>query len=83
MPVNIPLSDPLATTSPFLAGQYRSRAYPDVLVTIQAHQSISRRGNCYDSPTTESAFGTLNDELIEKGTFCSAENAHIDHTRGI
>ena len=58
--------------------QYGSRAYRDTLDSIQAHQSMSRRGNCYDNSTMESAFGMFKDELIEKGAFCSAEDAHIE-----
>jgi transposase InsO family protein len=53
--------------------QYSSDAYRAVLAQANISVSMSRTGNCYDNAVTESFFGTLKGECVERSCF---------HTRG-
>ena len=49
--------------------QYTSDAYRALLADIGATVSMSRTGNCYDNAVTESFFGTLKGECVERFSF--------------
>ena len=49
--------------------QYTSDAYQALLADIGATVSMSRTGNCYDNAVTESFFGTLKGECVERTSF--------------
>ena len=49
--------------------QYTSDAYQAVLANVGATVSMSRTGNCYDNAVTESFFGTLKGECVERFSF--------------
>jgi putative transposase len=53
--------------------QYTSDAYQTMLAQASVTVSMSRTGNCYDNAVTESFFGTLKGECVERFSF---------HTRG-
>ena len=40
--------------------------------------SMSRRGNCWDNAPVESFFGTLKQELVNRGRFATREVARRD-----
>ena len=49
--------------------QYTSDAYRALLTDAGATVSMSRTGNCYDNAVTESFFGTLKGECVERTSF--------------
>jgi transposase InsO family protein len=49
--------------------QYTSDAYQALLVDADVTVSMSRTGNCYDNAVTESFFGTLKGECVERFSF--------------
>ena len=49
--------------------QYTSDAYRDLLTQAGITRSMSRTGNCYDNAVTESFFGTLKGECVERTCF--------------
>ena len=49
--------------------QYTSDAYQVLLANVGATVSMSRTGNCYDNAVTESFFGTLKGECVERFSF--------------
>jgi putative transposase len=49
--------------------QYTSDAYRALLADVGATVSMSRTGNCYDNAVTESFFGTLKGECVERTSF--------------
>jgi putative transposase len=49
--------------------QYTSDAYQALLADAGATVSMSRTGNCYDNAVTESFFGTLKGECVERTSF--------------
>ncbi len=49
--------------------QYTSDAYRAMLVQVGITVSMSRTGNCYDNAVTESFFGTLKGECVERVSF--------------
>jgi putative transposase len=49
--------------------QYTSDAYRVLLAEVGATVSMSRTGNCYDNAVTESFFGTLKGECVERFSF--------------
>jgi putative transposase len=49
--------------------QYTSDAYQALLADVGATVSMSRTGNCYDNAVTESFFGTLKGECVERVSF--------------
>jgi transposase InsO family protein len=49
--------------------QYTSDAYRALLAAVGATVSMSRTGNCYDNAVTESCFGTLKGECVERTSF--------------
>lgn len=49
--------------------QYTSDAYQALLANVGATGSMSRTGNCYDNAVTESFFGTLKGECVERFSF--------------
>ncbi len=49
--------------------QYTSDAYRALLADVGAIVSMSRTGNCYDNAVTESFFGTLKGECVERTSF--------------
>jgi len=49
--------------------QYTSDAYQALLANVGATVSMSRTGNCYDNAVTESFFGTLKGECVERFSF--------------
>lgn len=57
--------------------QYGSQAFRDALENAGFSQSMSARSNPYDNAWTESFFGTLKREMLQRGSF---ENFHDAHT---
>ena len=57
--------------------QYGSKAFRDALENAGFSQSMSARSNPYDNAWTESFFGTLKREMLQRGSF---ENFHDAHT---
>ncbi len=55
--------------------QYTSDAYRAVLAEAQITVSMSRTGNCYDNAVTESFFGTLKGECVERSCFQTRSEA--------
>ncbi len=49
--------------------QYTSDAYQGLLADVSVTVSMSRTGNCYDNAVTESFFGTLKGECVERTSF--------------
>jgi transposase InsO family protein len=49
--------------------QDTSDAYQAVLANVGATVSMSRTGNCYENAVTESFFGTLKGECVERFSF--------------
>jgi putative transposase len=49
--------------------QYTSDAYQALLADVGVTVSMSRTGNCYDNAVTESFFGTLKGECVERTSF--------------
>jgi transposase InsO family protein len=49
--------------------QYTSDAYRAALAQVGITVSMSRTGNCYDNAVTESFFGTLKGECVERVSF--------------
>ena len=49
--------------------QYTSDAYQALLGDVSVTVSMSRTGNCYDNAVTESFFGTLKGECVERVSF--------------
>jgi len=49
--------------------QYTSQQYQEVLKKSGIKVSMSRRGNCYDNAVSESFFGTLKRECVERARF--------------
>ena len=55
--------------------QYTSEAYRALLAEVQVTVSMSQTGNCYDNAVTESFFGTLKSECVERASFQTREQA--------
>jgi putative transposase len=55
--------------------QYTSDAYRDLLASVKVTRSMSRTGNCYDNAVTESFFGTLKGECLERASFQTRSQA--------
>ena len=55
--------------------QYASGPYREVLGRHGIRQSMSRKGDCYDSAPMESFFATLKTELVHRTTFPTREAA--------
>lgn len=55
--------------------QYTSDAYRAVLAQATITVSMSRTGNCYDNAVTESFFGTLKGECVERTCFQTRREA--------
>ena len=55
--------------------QYTSDAYRAVLAGAEITVSMSRTGNCYDNAVTESFFGTLKGECVERTCFQTRSEA--------
>jgi len=49
--------------------QYTSQQYQQVLTQFGITVSMSRRGNCYDNAVSESFFGTLKRECVDRVSF--------------
>lgn len=49
--------------------QYTSDGYRALLAEASIKASMSRTGNCYDNAVTESFFGTLKGECVERASF--------------
>ena len=49
--------------------QYTSDAYQALLADVSVTVSMSRTGNCYDNAVTESFFGSLKCECVERTSF--------------
>jgi len=58
--------------------QYASNEYRRLLANNNLHQSMSRRGNCYDNAQAESFFSRFKAELLEGGLFESVEQARSE-----
>ncbi len=52
--------------------QYASNAYRKPLKTMGATCGMSRKGDCWDNAVVESFFGTLEQELLYRGTWPTA-----------
>ena len=55
--------------------QYTSQQYQQVLLQHGITVSMSRRGNCYDNAVSESFFGTLKRECVDRGSFQTRAHA--------
>jgi transposase InsO family protein len=55
--------------------QYTSDAYRAALAGADIIVSMSRTGNCYDNAVTESFFGTLKGECVERASFQTRRQA--------
>ena len=55
--------------------QYTSHAYRAALAEADIAVSMSRTGNCYDTAVTESFFGTLKGECVERLSFQTRREA--------
>jgi transposase InsO family protein len=55
--------------------QYTSDAYRAMLAQANISVSMSRTGNCYDNAVTESFFGTLKGECVERSCFQTRREA--------
>lgn len=55
--------------------QYTSDVYRAILAEASVTVSMSRTGNCYDNAVTESFFGTLKGECVERACFQTREQA--------
>ena len=55
--------------------QYTSDAYRAILAASSVTVSMSRTGNCYDNAVTESFFGALKGECVERACFQTREQA--------
>ena len=55
--------------------QYTSDAYRATLAEVGIMVSMSRTGNCYDNAVTESFFGTLKGECVERACFQTRREA--------
>lgn len=53
----------------YRGSQYTSDAYRALLANVGVTVSMSRTGNCYDNAVTESFFGTLKGECVERTSF--------------
>ena len=58
--------------------QYGSRKFRSFLTDNDMRQSMSRRANPYDNAWTESMIGTLKAEMLQGGSFNSAEDAYTE-----
>ena len=54
--------------------QYQMRPYQRLLVERGIHQSMSRKGNCYDNAVIENFFGLLKSEFFDNRTFQSVDD---------
>lgn len=54
---------------------YTSDAYRAALAGADITASMSRTGNCYDNAVTESFFGTLKGECVERSCFQTRSEA--------
>jgi putative transposase len=63
--------------------QYTSQQYQQVLSQFGISVSMSRRGNCYDNAVSESFFGTLKRECVDRTRFqtrAQAKQAIFEYT---
>ena len=63
--------------------QYTSQQYQQVLTQFGITVSMSRRGNCYDNAVSESFFGTLKRECVDRTSFqtrAQARQAIFEYT---
>ena len=63
--------------------QYTSQQYQEVLARFGIKVSMSRRGNCYDNAVSESFFGTLKRECVDRASFqtrAQARQAIFEYT---
>jgi len=58
--------------------QYTSRAFQDRLATYKIECSMSRKGNCWDNAVAESAFATIECELIDEADWHTHNEARRD-----
>ena len=54
--------------------QYQMRIYQRMLKDKGIHQSMSRKGNCYDNSVIENFFGILKSEFFHNQEFFSTEH---------
>lgn len=57
--------------------QYASAQYQEALGEINAVQSMSRRGNCYDNAFIESFWSTLKNDCVERQRFRTRHEASL------
>jgi transposase InsO family protein len=65
--------------------QYTSQQYQEVLTQYGITVSMSRRGNCYDNAVSESFFGTLKRECVDRACFqtrAQARQVIFEYTEG-
>lgn len=55
--------------------QYASHRYQSLLKTLNVHQSMSAKGNCYDNAVAESFFGKIKTEFINHEKFLTRKEA--------
>jgi transposase InsO family protein len=56
-------------------GQYCSVNYRQMIASVQARMSMSRKANCWDNAVVESFFSSLKKELLHGTTFADAQQA--------
>lgn len=58
--------------------QYAASNYRQMLRDWSVRPSMSRTGNCYDNPVSESFFATLKKELVHHRTYCGRAEAEAE-----
>ncbi|WP_133257270.1 integrase core domain-containing protein [Hymenobacter edaphi] len=58
--------------------QYTATRFRELPATHGAHQSMSRKGNCYDNAPAESCWSRLKTELLDGGSFPGLEEARLE-----
>lgn len=59
-------------------GQYASKEFKELLAEHGFQSSMTRRNNHYDNAMGESLFSRFKAELMQKGAFCSFEDAYTE-----
>jgi putative transposase len=57
--------------------QYCSELFIQIILQYKLHQSMSRKGNCWDNAVAESFFATLKKQIIYGNEFATREQARL------
>jgi len=63
------------------SSQYSATNFKALVARHQALQSMSRRGNCYDSAHAESFWSRFKTELLDGGSFRNVAEARLEISR--